>query len=163
MSLLLSLIDGTFIKPDADLCHVLAVGSLVSSTLITCQTPEWSDELWEFYRADLEGKALVQVMGTDMRSNETRVIFSSTGVFHHFEAINKAPDFLGSSIGIASREAYDSQPILLSNWTRKIWKGRQIDGQDSPDEQDQSLTFVVRARVPSFFEVCSMNALSIAS
>lgn len=85
--------------------------------------------------------------------SEMTTVSSSLVELFRFDAVNKAPDFLGSNLGAVSRVSYQSEPLLFSNWTRTIWRGRLADGQDAPDEQEQLLTFVVRARVPNFFEV----------
>jgi hypothetical protein len=131
---------------------------LISPTLITCQAPEWSHELWQFYRQDLEGKALVQIVSKSAGTLGSTVVSSVSGdVFYSFTATNKAPDFMGSSLGTVSRLSYDSPPIVFSNWTRRIWKGRLANHEDAPDEADQLLTFVVRARVPPFFEASHVS------
>jgi len=102
------------------------VGTLVSPTLITCQTPMWSETIWRLYRQDLEGKARVQIISRNLETSEMIVLTSSHEIVYTFTAVNKAPDFVGSSLGSASREAYDSKPITYSNWTRRIWRGRRV-------------------------------------
>jgi hypothetical protein len=109
--------------------------------------------LWEFYRQDIEGRASLQVKERNTKTSKTVALMSSSPAIFSFTPINKAPDFLGSSLGALSRASYDSPIVLFSNWTVKIWKGRLPNDEDSHDEADQLLTFVVRARVPSFFEV----------
>ena len=197
---------------ETDCVRVFAVGSLVNSTLITCTTPEWTDVESEFYRNDLEGRALVEIVSkryptasnfrahlakllavnrsachehngiwcdqcwstciangnestmlncvhhkcslpANQSYSDTTKVSSSLGVLYRFYSINKAPDFLGSNLGIASRDSYQSEPTVISNWTRKIWKGRLDNDKDASDEQKQLITFVVHARVPNFFEV----------
>jgi hypothetical protein len=128
-------------------------GVRLSSTVIICPTPRWSEVLWEFYRQDIEGRASLQVKERNTKTSKTVALMSSSPAIFSFTPINKAPDFLGSSLGALSRASYDSPIVLFSNWTVKIWKGRLPNDEDSHDEADQLLTFVVRARVPSFFEV----------
>ena len=132
----------------------ITAGRLLSPNVVTCPTPKWSEEDWKFYRWDLEGRSLVSVTSHNWQTNETVALLQSPDPYYSFESINKAPDFLGSDLGIRTRYAYDMEPYIFANWTRRIWKGRQIwNDEDSRDEADQFLTFVVKARVPSYFEI----------
>jgi hypothetical protein len=128
------------------------VGTLVSPTLITCPTPKWSEEFWDVYRDDLEGVALMLVGSYNWQTKENVQVLMGRDEYFTFESVNKAPDFLGGNLGVQWRESYESPPLVFTNWTRRIWKGRRSNGEDSEDEKGQSVTFVVRARVPSFFE-----------